>query len=116
MRRGLVPDGLSGCLCPALDLPVRGEGCAGSCYGRNGGGSPGGRSEEVAGAGTGAARAMILPRGLSDPSCRVLSFPTGTFFDARVYCLCSRSGNFRPRGASVERLEENEGRGKDLFF
>ena len=79
MRHGLVPGGLSGCLCPALDLPVRGEGCAGSCYGRNGGGSLGGRSEEVAGAGTGAARAMILSRDLSDPSCRVLSFPTGTF-------------------------------------
>ena len=37
-------------------------------------------------------------------------------FDAKVYCLCSRSGNFRPRGASVEKLEENEGQGKNLFF
>ena len=37
-------------------------------------------------------------------------------FDAKVYCLCSRSGNFRPRGASVARLEENEGQEKGLFF
>ena len=72
--------------------------------------------EVAEGAGTGAARAMILPspcwaRVLGDvPSHRHL-------FDAKVSCLCSRSGNFRPWGASVEeRLEENKEWENDLFF
>lgn len=63
--------------------------------------------EVAEGAGTGAARdSAMVPVGPCVPG----AVPSHRhLFDARVSCLCSMSGNFRPWGTSVkQRLEENK--------
>ena len=84
----IVPGGLSGWLYPALDGACAGRGLCGKLL------RPKWRREpvwglwEAAGAGTGAVWAMVLPRGLLCPSCRVWSLPTGTSLMS-VFCLRS---------------------------